>query len=145
MFFPIILFSFIIFVITAIGRKLLWLGLKGIRLNRLIANTPTSKIKSVAMGLSEIKGKSKPQNNLLKSPLTGQECVGYYLYITLPASIEGLLKGVKGQNIIENKLIPFFIEDESGKLLIDPSMWIQLWFAIILFGLERDLGLLSGK
>ena len=121
MLFPILFFSCVIFLISAIGRKLLWLGLKGVKLNRLIANIPTSRIKSLAIGLSEIKGKSVPKGSLMKSPLTGQDCIGYYLYITVPASLKALVVGVKATNIIENKLIPFFVKDETGKLLVDPS------------------------
>ena len=47
--------------------------LSGKRL-RLLENTPTSKIRSIAMGFVEIKGKSLFAKKTLKTPLLDKEC-----------------------------------------------------------------------
>lgn len=42
---------------------------------RLIANIPTSKVRSIAVGLVEISGKAKPNRDLLESSFTRKPCV----------------------------------------------------------------------
>ena len=63
-----------------IGIILFITGLKWFGYKRLIENIPTSKIRSIAMGLVEIFGKVVAlENNLLHSPFSNTDCV-YYNY-----------------------------------------------------------------
>ncbi len=56
----------------------LWYGFYLLRMKRSIENTPTSKIRSVAMGMVEVKGKAIRKHALV-SPMTQTSCVFYRL------------------------------------------------------------------
>src|SRR6266850_1731006 len=73
------------------GAGLIVYGFKVLREERLIADTPTSRVRSVAMGVAELAGIAR-QKLPLVSPLTGAGCV-YYRYL----------------------------EDETGRILVDPE------------------------
>ena len=106
-----------IFLIVAGIIFLIW-GLLSFKMKRLIENIPTSKIRSIAMGLVEIYGEVKPlKDNILKSPFSNNDCV-YYKY-----SIEELRQSGKSASWVtikkgeEERL--FYLKDETGSVLID--------------------------
>lgn len=79
---------------------------------------PTANIRSVSMGLSEIKGNIKPIS-FVNSRIKQKECIGY-LY-----TIENITKNDEGKNsysVVFSETIcePFFIEDKTGKIEIEP-------------------------
>jgi hypothetical protein len=96
-------------------------GLKSFMRKRLIENIPTSKVRSVAMGLAEIYGEVVPsEGRILKSPFTDRECV-YYKY-----KIEQWRQGNKGRGHWATvrhgeRGEHFFIKDETGFMLVDPA------------------------
>jgi len=98
---------------------LIW-GLSSFKTKRLIENIPTSKIRSIAMGLVEIFGDAvQSKNNILKSPFSNKDCV-YYKY-----SIEELRSSGKNTHWVtvdkgeERRL--FFLKDETGSVLVNPK------------------------
>lgn len=102
-----------------VGIILFIAGLKWFGYKRLIENIPTSKIRSIAMGLVEIFGKVVSiENNLLNSPFSETDCV-YYKY-----TIERWVKrGDKHYWRIVSSgktSLPFKLEDDTGLVLIDP-------------------------
>jgi hypothetical protein len=106
-----------IFLIIAGIILLIW-GLLSFKMKRLIENTPTSKIRSIAMGLVEIYGEVESlKDNILKSPFSNNDCV-YYKY-----KIEELRQSGKSTTWVtikkgeEKKL--FHLKDETGSVLID--------------------------
>ncbi len=103
-----------------IGIILLFAGIKYFGYKRLIENIPTSKIRSIAMGLVEIFGKVVAlENNLLLSPFSNTECV-YYKY-----TVERWVKSNDKhhwQVVNSGKTsLPFKINDNTGSVLIDPG------------------------
>ena len=63
-----------------IGIVFFAIGLYFYKKKQLIADTPTSKIRSIAIGLVEIFGQVIPiQERVVKSPFTDKDCV-YYNY-----------------------------------------------------------------
>ncbi len=111
-----LIFPIILFFIGGII-LLIW-GLISFKMKRLIENTPTSKIRSIAMGLVEIYGKVKPlKDNILKSPFSNNNCV-YYKY-----NVKELRQSGKSSSWVtikkgeEKKL--FYLKDETGSVLID--------------------------
>ncbi len=86
---------------------------------RLIEDIPTSKTRSAAIGLSEFYGKVIPSTDLLTSPIENKKCV-YYSY-----SVQELRKSGKNSTWVTIasgiKFSPFYLEDETGKILINPS------------------------
>ncbi len=104
-----LIFGIILFIV---GLK--WFGYK-----RLIENIPTSKIRSIAMGLVEIFGRVVPiEKNLLNSPFSNTKCV-YYKY-----TVERWVKRNDKhhwQVVNSGKTsLPFKLQDNTGLVLIDP-------------------------
>ncbi|MEM5869618.1 MAG: GIDE domain-containing protein [Candidatus Aenigmatarchaeota archaeon] len=100
------------------------LGIHYFKKKRLIEDIPTSKIRSIAMGLVEIYGKVVPiKDRILKSPLTQTECV-YYKYL-----IEELKKSEESSKWVIIKVgengTYFYLQDETGSVLVDPK-WAEI-------------------
>ena len=59
-----------------LGLVSFWKGFQTLQKRRLIQNTPTSKVRSLAMGLCEVYGQALPyKENILKSPFSGADCL----------------------------------------------------------------------
>ncbi len=103
-----------------VGPALLYYGFKNWHLKRLIENTPTSKIRSIAMGLVEIYGSiDKPFKQFLKSPFTNQDCVYYYYIIEkLQQSKNKKTWAIIKQGQTQTK---FHLKDNTGSVLVDPT------------------------
>ncbi|HLC33087.1 MAG TPA: GIDE domain-containing protein, partial [Candidatus Nanoarchaeia archaeon] len=101
------------------GIGLVIFGFRQWTIKRLIENTPTSKIRSIAMGLVEICGTvGKPLKEYLKAPFTGKDCV-YYSY-----AIEEQRTGNKGQTYwvtlrSGEQSVPFFVKDNTASVLVE--------------------------
>lgn len=97
--------------------------LKGFQLlkeKRLIEDIPTSKIRSIAMGLVEISGKAVPckQSRMLRGPFTNKACVHY------KCAVERLIRNNNKADEWEllkkeEKGDYFYLQDSTGKVLID--------------------------
>ena len=102
------------------GLFLLYAGFVWLKRKRLVEDIPTSKVRSIAMGLVEVKGKAHPAaKNVMTSPLTGKKCV-YYKYMVEKLVSSGKSSHwvkVKGKNSIE----PFYLQDNTGKVMVDPK------------------------
>ena len=95
-------------------------GIYGFKKKSLIENTPTSKIRSIAMGLVEIYGEVVPfNNNFLKSPFSNTDCV-YYRY-----TVEELRSSGKSSSWVTIKSgkhwCYFNLKDETGMVLVCPE------------------------
>lgn len=93
-----------------------WSGLHFLLLKRLVANTPTSKVRSVAMGLVEVHGRARRLYALV-APMTQSACVWYRLrkYRKNSKNNWKLSKEVNSSHV------PFLLDDGTGKVTIDPS------------------------
>jgi hypothetical protein len=103
-----------------IGIALFAVGLYFYKKKQLIADTPTSKIRSIAMGLIEIFGQVIPiKERLFKSPFTDKECV-YYQF-----TIEEYQSSGKNSHWVTIKKGEqrglFYLKDDTGMVLIDPT------------------------
>ena len=95
-------------------------GFARLQLKRLIETTPTSTVRSIAMGTVEVQGIVAPaKKTLLTSPLSGKPCV-YYAYAVEEYRSSGkhsrwvtIRSGSKGT--------PFFARDKTGSVLVDPQ------------------------
>jgi hypothetical protein len=92
-------------------------GLRSLRRKRLILKTPASKIRSASMGMVEISGMAVGPH-VVKSPLKKAECF-YYRSVAWELRQNGRTGGwVK---VAEEVLhVPFYLDDSTDKLLIDP-------------------------
>lgn len=94
-------------------------GFKRLRRKRLIENIPTSTIRGLALGMVELIGKAK-RKNLLKSPLTGMDCV---LYRYTVERYEQRGKSSRWVIVAEGNSFycPFFVDDGTGQILVFPQ------------------------
>jgi len=108
------LFGFVLGIILFI------MGFKWLKFKRMIENIPTSKVRSIAMGLVEISGTVLPaKKNILKSPFSNRDCV-YYRF-----TIEEYRQEGKHSRWVTKKRgeksTHFFLQDETGKVLVDAN------------------------
>jgi hypothetical protein len=98
------------------GIYLFFNGFKMLRYKRLILNTPQSKIHSASIGLVEVTGTPVgPQT--LSSPVTGEPC---YYYRVQAWQWEESDKDSKWKQVLDESMyVPFFLEDNTGKVLVD--------------------------
>jgi|GEM_PF-4960380 len=109
---------FIDLLLVAIGVALVIPAFLAAGKRRLAGNLVTSKVRSVAMGMAELKGVAKPDKPL-ESPFSKTPCV-YYRYsitnITRTRNQEFHTPGAGGESSSA-----FYLEDETGSILVYPK------------------------
>lgn len=105
-------------VIGAIaGIYFFYKGFRLLKRKRLILNTPASKVRSASMGLVEISGLATGPY-IMRSPLKGVDCF-YYQSTAWEMRQRG--KNSEWVKVAEENLhVPFYIDDSTDKVLIDP-------------------------
>ncbi len=107
------------FILGTMGAVSSYIGIRAYNTKKLIQDLPTSKIRSVAVGISEIKGKTTPLTTILKSPFTKQDCVHYH-YTIEEFKQQGKTK--KWVIILQEKsTTPFLVQDDSGTMQVNPK------------------------
>ena len=93
-------------------------GIRTMKRKKLMQSLPTSKIRSLAIGISEIHGKVIPTDRgTITSPFSGEKCVCARIIIEESSRMSKyhrwhvVKKLVWGNN--------FYLEDETGKVLVD--------------------------
>ena len=99
------------------GLTLFFGGLIKIKRDRLIENMPTSKIRSIALGLVEVYGKVVKHKKTLMAPLSGKECV--YCRLSITEWRRGRKRSYPHELRAKEKGVLFNIDDGTGKILID--------------------------
>jgi hypothetical protein len=93
-----------------------FLGFQLLARKRLLLTTPTSKIRSAALGLVEVNGVAAGPYTV-SAPITGKPC---FLYQT-SAWQQRDGKKQEWEKVADETLhLPFFIDDSTGQLLIEP-------------------------
>ena len=93
-------------------------GFKTMKRKKLMESLPTSKIRSLAVGVSEIHGKVLPsKSGIIKSPFSNQDCV--CSRITIEESSR--FSKYRHWHVVKNLVWGhnFFLEDETGQVLVD--------------------------
>jgi hypothetical protein len=88
---------------------------RDLRVRRLIQNTPTSRIRSMAMGLVEINGEAIPRSELT-APFSGRACA--YWQVDIATRSRRNAWHIVHRNASGN---PFFLRDETGLALVYPQ------------------------
>jgi hypothetical protein len=88
-------------------------GFRTLRTRRLIANTPTARIRSMAMGLVEITGTVEPRSTVL-APFSAKPCAYWEVDVSSRTR--------RGWTVIHRNQSgsPFFLRDETGLALVYP-------------------------
>jgi len=94
-------------------------GLTALRKKRLIENLSTSEIRSLDLGIVEVKGKAKSKKPIY-SPISGTPCIFYTYKVEQWQSRKNgsrwvmIALGDSGEHC-------FYIEDNTGKVLVNPE------------------------
>ena len=116
LFIPINEFAILSLLAIAGGLYFFASGFRLLARKRLLLSTPTSKIRSAALGLVEVNGMAAGPYTM-PAPITGKPCFLYHT--TAWQQREG--KNVEWDKIVDETLhLPFFIDDSTGQLLVEP-------------------------
>ncbi len=116
LFIPINYLTILSCLATAGGLYFFFLGFRLLARKRLLLTTPTSKIRSAAMGLVEVNGMASGPYTM-SAPIAGKPCFLYHT--TAWQQRDG--KKEEWEKIADETLhLPFFIDDSTGQLLIEP-------------------------
>ncbi len=100
------------------GVYLFYRGFRILRRKRLIQNTPTSKIRSAAMGLVEVNGLAVGPY-VMNAPITGLPC---YYHRSMAWQLKQSGKNKSWQKVADEcRHLPFYLDDNTGRLLINPQ------------------------
>jgi E3 Ubiquitin ligase len=96
-----------------VGLYLFYRGFGLLRRQRLILNTPRSTVRGAALGLVEVSGKAVGPYTLM-SPLSALNCYYY-------RAVAWQNDGHRWKRAAEETLhAPFFVDDGTGRLMVDP-------------------------
>ena len=95
---------------------MVWYGFYFLKLKRQIENTPTSKVRSIAMGMVEVKGEAVRSYALI-SPMSNTPCV-YYRLIKYQRDRN---RQWRVSSVSSSDNVPFMLEDETGRVEINPT------------------------
>jgi hypothetical protein len=100
------------------GVYLFYRGFRMLRRKRLILNTPTSKIRSAAMGLVEVNGLAVGPY-VMNAPITGLPC---YYHRSMAWQWKQSGKNKEWQKVAdESRHLPFYLDDNTGRVLVNPQ------------------------
>ncbi len=94
-------------------------GFRTWRRLRLIQDTPTSKVRSLALGRVEIHGQATEKAELA-APFTGAACVWYRWEIEEQVR-SGRSRRWRSVAQGDSHAWPFYVEDDTGRILVDPG------------------------
>jgi len=98
------------------GLYFFFFGFRLLARKRLLLTTPTSKIRSAALGLVEVNGLAAGPYTM-SAPITGKPC---FLYHTTAWQQRDGKKEDWDKVVDETLHLPFFIDDSTGQLLVEP-------------------------
>ncbi|MGO9275011.1 MAG: hypothetical protein ACLQOO_33065 [Terriglobia bacterium] len=108
----------IVLILVLLGVVLFFLGFRTYREYRVMEDTPQIPIRSVAMGLVHVQGKSTG-GSPLTSPLTGVPC--YYYEVKVERRVKKDNQEKWENTSTEKVEAPFYLEDATGKILVNPQ------------------------
>lgn len=105
---------------SAAGVYLFYIGFRMLRFKRMILDTPLSRIHSASIGLVEVTG-FPVGPYVLSAPITGDPCFYYRVRAWQWVESESG-KSHEWKSVLDESLfVPFFLEDGTGRVLIDPK------------------------
>ncbi|MCM2264805.1 MAG: E3 ubiquitin ligase family protein, partial [Desulfuromonadales bacterium] len=95
---------------------LCWGAFACLRLKRFVEDTPTSRIRSLAMGLVEVQGRAIRRYALV-APMTQGACVWYRLRKYRRDNRNNWMLASQS----DSNHVPFVLDDGSGRVVVDPA------------------------
>jgi len=114
----------ILFAIIAlgVGAAVFWYGFNRMHRYRMIQDIPTSKIRSIAMGIVEITGEARGQE-FIKARFSGMDCVYYKFEVReYRAHRSGKSTTYRWDRIDHGEQrVAFSVADDTGEVALDPT------------------------
>jgi len=108
-------------ILFLIGILIIFNGIQMYLTMRKVQNTPTSKIRSVAMGLAEVYGKALSVVENV-SPFTNEKCVYYNIQVEAYIERKGDDDSSSWTTILRKELRNVFkLQDDTGTINVDPK------------------------
>jgi hypothetical protein len=109
-----------VLLLAGFGSGLYWFfdGFRYFREYKILANTPQSRTRGLAMGLVEVRGRARGEVGMI-SPVTHTRCLLYKVDIERWEDERG--RGRWSHYWTDIRAAGFHIEDESGRVLVDPQ------------------------
>jgi len=94
-------------------------GFRSLRLQQLIRDTPTAKVRSLAMGIVELQGTLSSRSRT-RAPFSDRDCVWWEVELQ---TLRQSNKGLKTWNTVHRECSghPFYVDDGTGTALIYPQ------------------------
>lgn len=105
----------------AAGVGLLFDAVRRYRRNRFIHDLPTSRVRSAARGLVELKGRAVPVDETLTSPFDDRDCLLCQYAIRRPPPKRSKTGSPPTPLDFGLVGVPFFLEDDTGRMLVRPE------------------------
>ena len=105
-------------MIIIFGAILFGNGFRSMKRKKLMESIPTSKIRSLAVGIAEIYGKATTNAKLIRGPFSNEECIVCRVVIQEYNSWSKYNKWRTIKDVILNT--EFMVEDETGKVQVEP-------------------------
>ncbi|HTR97461.1 MAG TPA: GIDE domain-containing protein [Candidatus Acidoferrales bacterium] len=105
---------------TVAGPVLFFNGFRWLRVRRLLDDTPTSRVRSMAMGLVELQGKVAERSRV-SAPFSGRPCAYWEVEIAVPSG-RGR-GGIPSWSTVHRNRSghPFYLADDTGSALVYPQ------------------------
>lgn len=107
-------------LLAGAGPWAFWHGFKALRVQQLIRNTPTARVRSMAIGLVEVNGTVTPRSRTI-APFSSRPCVWWGVEVqTLSSKSKS---GSRSWHTVHRAASgrPFYLRDESGVALVYPE------------------------
>lgn len=105
-------------VAVLLGAGALLLGFRELRVRQGVRNTPTSTVRSLAIGPAEVKGRARPAGEPVRAPLSGTEAA--LVEVTVEAYHDTGDDGYWETLGRYRHPDAFLVDDGTGEVLVDP-------------------------
>lgn len=95
-------------------------GFQAFRRRRLIENTPTARIRSMAMGFVEVNGRVAPRSEMV-APFSGRPCAYWEIDVATGSTGKNGRRGSWRVVHRNQSGSPFFLSDDTGTAMIFPA------------------------
>lgn len=108
------------------GLGLMYVGFQKYRIGRVILNTPPERVRSIAIGRTEVHGTARDAGSTLEAPFTDEECL--YRQWKIEEQREYQKRDDDGRTKTERRwvtldqgsdVVPFYVEDETGQIFVN--------------------------
>lgn len=107
-----------------LGLAAFYYGIQSYRRRQLVRDTPTSKVRSLAIGTAEVQGQAQPLAEPLVSPLTHTPACMYMFRVRekQPTQSRDSTRDEEWRTVLQiEEEIPFCVDDGTGRVPVNPE------------------------